>query len=218
MADVEYCKLNFTVSDINKRLEDVENLNQNVKAIGEYNKDRNQSTGYIQELQGEIKTVDDKISGLNITYVTRADFQRIESTVNSQGEDIRDNLQDIKTLQAKTLGVNQPIGQSSLQDQIYNLQSNKVNISDFENLKANTDNQIASIKNKNSEQDSTLTAIGRIEDKENGQKGSGELRKLQQIIESYGAITTLQNDINTLKSSLEALQLEVKNLRDTIGV
>lgn len=218
MADVEYCKLNFTASDINKRLEDVENLNQNVKAIGEYNKDRNQSTGYIQELQGEIKTVDDKISGLNITYVTRADFQRIESTVNSQGEDIRDNLQDIKTLQAKTLGVNQPIGQSSLQDQIYNLQSNKVNISDFENLKANTDNQIASIKNKNSEQDSTLTAIGRIEDKENGQKGSGELRKLQQIIESYGAITTLQNDINTLKSSLEALQLEVKNLRDTIGV
>ena len=216
MADVEYCKLNFTASDINKRLEDVENLNQNVKAIGEYNKDRNQSTGYIQELQEEIKTVDNKISGLNITYVTRADFQRIESTVNSQREDIRDNLQDIKTLQAKTLGVNQPIGQSSLQDQIYNLQSNKVNISDFK--KANTENQIASIKNKNSEQDSTLTAIGRIEDKENGQKGSGELRKLQQIIESYGAITTLQTDINTLKFSLEALQLEVKNLRDTIGV
>lgn len=217
MEDEKYYNLELTGATIKERLADVETLKDKVEAIGQYNKEIEQGKGYIGSLQRDIKTVDDKISSLDIKYVTNTDFQSTKNIVNEQGGKIEDNKEAIATLTAKTIGDDQPLNAGSLQAQIIN----KVSQSDFNTEIGAIKSTLDDIKKenfaKNSEQDNILTAIGRIKDTENNQKGSGELLRLQEIIESYGEITTLQNDIVDLRASLEGLSSRVKILEDLIS-
>ncbi len=212
MEDEKYYNLELTGATIKERLADVETLKDKVEAIGQYNGEIEQGKGYIGSLQRDIKTVDDKISSLDIKYVTNTDFQSTKNTVKEQEGKIKDNKDAIATLTAKTIGDNQPLNAGSLQAQIIN----KVSQSDFEGLQR----QVSEIKNKNSEQDTTLAAIGRIKIVDQ-QEGSGELLRLQGIIEDYqtyiNTIDTLNKNVNTLKEQYNALQIRLGELQKQIN-
>lgn len=203
MEDEKYFPLTLTGKDIQDRLDEVVTLDSKVEAIGQYNGEIEQGKGYIGSLQRDIKNVDNKISDLNKSYATREEISTIQKTVDTQRTDINQNASDIAILTAKTIGDNQPFNAGSLQAQIIN----KVSQSEFKDLKG----QVSKIENKNSEQDTTLAAIGRIEDTENEQEGSGDLLKLQEIIKKHQEYIS---KIETLEGQLEALAKKVNTYYD----
>lgn len=204
MADEIYYNLELTGATIKERLADVETLNKEVEAIGQYNGEIEQGKGYIGSLQRDIKNVGNEIKKLDTKYVANTDFQSIKSLVGTQGKAIETNESAIATLKAQTIGnETRPGNIDSLQDQI----NNKVGQSELKDLK----DQIVKIEDKNSKQDTTLTAIGRIKDTDNDQKGSGDLLKLQGIIEKHQEYI---NKIETLEGQLEALAKKVNTYYD----
>lgn len=217
MADEIYYNLELTGATIKERLADVETLNKEVEAIGQYNGEIEQGKGYIGSLQRDIKNVGNEIKKLDTKYVANTDFQSIKSLVGTQGKAIETNEGAIATLKAQTIGnETRPGNIDSLQTQI----NSKVSQSNFETFQKNIGDRLVIIENKNSEQDATLTAIGRIKIA-GQQEGSGELLRLQEIIEDYqtyiNTIDTLNKNIKTLKEQYNALQIRLGELQKQIN-
>lgn len=208
MVDGEYYNLDLTGKVIEQRLADVETLKDKVEEIGEYHDDK-PSTGYIKSLQENISNVSKKVDGLNVTNLTQQ-VNNLAGTVNSQTKAIEDNKEEIGNLKIKTLGINQAPNALSLQDQI----NSKVSQSNFNTQISNITKWLKSIESQNSKQDTKLAAIGRIKEGEN--EGSGDLRKLQEIIETYGDINDIRNDITNLSTDLITLSKRVEVLENQI--
>lgn len=219
MADVQYCDLDLTGGDIKKRLEKVVTLESDIGKIGTYDENGIKSDGYLGKLQEKIKTVENTVNSLKGSDLTNLTNQvkELKGEVEKQIPKIGQNESNIASLKAKTIGDKQPLNTPSLQDQIIS----KVSQSDFTILK----DQVSEIKNKNSEQDTTLAAIGRIEDTENEQEGSGDLLKLQKIIKEHqeyiDKIETLEGQLNglskTLNSYYDTFQNDITKLRERVS-
>lgn len=219
MADVQYCDLDLTGDDIKKRLEKIVTLEGDIGKIGTYDENEIKSDGYLGKLQKKIKTVENTVNSLKGSDLTNLTNQvkDLKGEVEKQTPKIEQNESNIASLKAKTIGDKQPLNTPSLQDQIIS----KVSQSDFKVLK----DQVSEIKNKNSEQDTTLAAIGRIEDTENKQEGSGDLLKLQKIIKEHqeyiDKIETLEGQLNglnkTLNSYYDTFQNDITKLRERVS-
>ncbi len=214
MADVQYCDLDLTGGDIKKRLEKVVTLEGDIDKIGTYDENGIKSDGYLGKLQEKIKTVENTVNslkGFDLTNLTNQ-VKELKGEVEKQTPKIEQNESNIASLKAKTIGDKQPPNTPSLQDQIID----KVSKSDFGNFQNDIGGQLDKIESKNSEQDNTLTAIGRIADEETGREGSGDLGTLQKIIKTYGDINDIRNDITNLSTDLITLSKRVEVLENQI--
>lgn len=214
MADVQYCDLDLTGEDIKKRLEKVVTLEGDIGKIGTYDENEIKSDGYLGKLQKKIKTVENTVNSLKGSDLTNLTNQvkELKGKVEEQTPKIGQNESNIASLKAKTIGDKQPPNTPSLQDQIID----KVSKSDFGNFQNDIRDQLDKIESKNSEQDNTLTAIGRIADEKTGREGSGDLGTLQKIIKTYGDINDIRNDITNLSTDLITLSERVRVLENQI--
>lgn len=214
MADVQYCDLDLTGKDIKERLEKVVTLEGDIDKIGTYDENGIKSDGYLGKLQEKIKTVENTVNSLKGSDLTNLTNQvkELKGEVEKQTPKIEQNESNIASLKAKTIGDKQPPNTPSLQDQIID----KVSKSDFGNFQNDIEGQLDKIESKNSEQDNTLTAIGRIADEKTGREGSGDLGTLQKIIKTYGDINDIRNDITNLSTDLITLSERVRVLENQI--